>query len=97
MAIVKIPVQLMKYASIPHGHVLEFKGQTLTEIYDQLENEYPQLRGTLRDPMTRTRRAYIRIFAQREDISDIDPNEELPAILVTGTETIHFVTAISGG
>ncbi len=97
MAIVRLPVQLMKYASIPHDTVLQFEAESLSDLYDRLELAYPQLRGTLRDPSTKTRRAYIRIFAQREDLSDTDPNEMLSPELSTGAEIIHFVTAISGG
>lgn len=97
MAIVRLPVQLMKYASIPHYTILRFDAESLSELYDRLELSYPQLRGTLRDPATKTRRAYIRIFAQGEDLSDIDPDQILSPELSTGAEIIHFVTAISGG
>lgn len=97
MAKIKIPIQLMLHASIPQGVVLEVKATSLSEIYDELEASFPQLRGTLRDPITRTRRAYIRIFAQREDLSDFDPESTLPSEIILGDAVIHFVTAISGG
>ncbi|MDA8196228.1 MAG: hypothetical protein M0019_03280 [Actinomycetota bacterium] len=97
MAIVKLPQQLMKHANISSEVVIEFAATSIGDIFDQLEREYPSLRGTLRDPTTKRRRAYIRIFAQQQDISDVDPATRLASELISSNATIHFVTAISGG
>ena len=97
MTKVRLPVQLMEFAKIPAGKILEFDATSLTEVFDQLELAFPQLRGTLRDPNTKTRRPYIRIFAQQIDLSDIDPSSRLSEDLIEGIDDVHFVTAISGG
>jgi len=47
-------------------------------VVDALENRYPVLLGTIRDPTTKKRRPFIRFFACEEDISHDDPEAPLP-------------------
>ena len=45
------------------GHV------TQRSVLDALERSYPVLRGTIRDPVSQPRRAYVRFFACEQDLS----------------------------
>ncbi len=42
---------------------------TQRAILDALEALYPQLRGTIRDHTTQERRAFVRFFACKQDLS----------------------------
>ena len=55
-------------------------------VVDALENRYPVLLGTIRDPTTKKRRPFIRFFACEEDISHDDPEAPLPDAVVSGVE-----------
>ena len=48
-------------------------------MLDALETRYPGLKGTIRDHVTRQRRAFVRFFAGGEDLSH-DPLVILGAI-----------------
>ena len=73
-------------------------GTATTEcVLDALETTYPTLRGTMRDPVTRRRRPYIRFFACGRDLSNEPANAPLPAAVVAGTEPFMVVGAIAGG
>jgi len=70
---------------------------TVAAVLDAVEERWPVLTGTIRDPFTRERRAYIRYFACGEDISHESPEEPLPAQVAQGREPLRVVGAISGG
>jgi hypothetical protein len=55
------------------------------------------LRGTIRDDVTKKRRAFIRFFACEEDLSHQPPDGPLPDAVVTGREPIIVVGAMAGG
>ncbi|HEY8728456.1 MAG TPA: MoaD/ThiS family protein [Acidothermaceae bacterium] len=66
-------------------------------VIDALENEYPALRGTIRDATTGRRRPFIRLFACGQDLSHDEPDGELPAAVIEGTEPLLIVGAMAGG
>jgi hypothetical protein len=74
-----------------HGRV------TQRTVLDALEARYPMLRGTIRDHVTRERRAFLRIFACEEDLSHDSPDTTLPEAVATGEEPLLIVGAMAGG
>jgi molybdopterin synthase sulfur carrier subunit len=70
---------------------------TLISVFDALEKSYPMLRGTIRDLQTQHRRAYLRIFAGKQDLSHESLDTELPEAVATGQEPLRIVGAIAGG
>ena len=70
---------------------------TLAAILDALEAQYPMLRGTIRDHVTRQRRPFIRFFACGQDLSHQPPDAPLPDAIVTGAEPFRIVGAMAGG
>lgn len=70
---------------------------TLTALIDAIESRYPMLRGTIRDSTTHRRRAFIRFFACRKDLSHEPPDALLPAAVLSGTEPLLIVGAMAGG
>lgn len=70
---------------------------TLRVVLDALEREYPMLQGTIRDHVTKQRRAFLRIFACEEDLSHESPDAPLPEAVVTGAEPLLVVGAMAGG
>jgi molybdopterin synthase sulfur carrier subunit len=70
---------------------------TQRQLLDALESAYPVLRGTIRDPVTARRRAFIRFFAGEGDLSHESPDAPLPEAVATGTEPLHVVGAMAGG
>ena len=55
------------------------------------------LRGTIRDPVTQKRRAFVRFFACEEDLSHASPDAPLPEAVATGAEPFFVVGAMAGG
>jgi sulfur-carrier protein len=72
-------------------------GVTQHAVLDALEARYPQLRGTIRDPVTLRRRPFVRFFAGEEDLSHQPPEALLPAAVATGAEPLYVVGAMAGG
>ncbi len=70
---------------------------TLRAVLDALEQEWPALRGTIRDQETGRRRAFLRFFAVEEDLSNGDPRAVLPASVAEGREALLIIGAIAGG
>jgi hypothetical protein len=70
---------------------------TLAAVLDALEERYPVLRGTIRDPRTGQRRPFLRFFACQEDFSHAPPETLLPALVASGEEPLLVVGAIAGG
>jgi sulfur-carrier protein len=66
-------------------------------VLDALEASYPMLRGTIRDPATGRRRAFIRFFACEQDLSNQPPDTPLPEAVATGAEPFLVVGAMAGG
>lgn len=55
------------------------------------------LRGTVRDHVTRQRRALVRFFACEEDLSNDPPDTPLPGKVASGAEPYYIIGAIAGG
>ena len=93
-----LPTHLNNLARTSGTVALDLEGPaTQRSIIDAIEGKYPMLRGTLRDPTTRKRRAYVRFFACGQDVS-LDPDDSpLPEDVVKGKEPFLIVGAIAGG
>ena len=70
---------------------------SLRDVLDVLEQRYPALSGTMRDPVTAKRRPFVRFFACREDISHESPDERLPGAVLEGHEPLLVIGAMAGG
>jgi len=66
-------------------------------VLDALEAAYPMLRGTIRDPGTKQRRAFVRFFACGEDLSDEPLDAPLPDEVVAGKQPYRVIGAMAGG
>ena len=76
---------------------LSVEATTTREVLDALEAAHPVLRGTMRDPVTGTRRSFVRFFACREDLSHDSPDAPLPDAVLRGEEPFLVVGAMAGG
>jgi hypothetical protein len=70
---------------------------TQRSLLDALEARYPMLRGTIRDHVTKERRAFLRFFACEKDLSLDPPDKPLPEEVASGSEPFWIVGAIAGG
>ena len=70
---------------------------TQTSVLDALEARFPMLRGTVREHGTLKRRPRVRFFADGEDVSHEDPDDELPAAVRAGKRPFMIVGAVAGG
>jgi molybdopterin converting factor small subunit len=98
MITVVLPAHLRILAKVQGDVHVEVQGRpTVSSVLDALEARYPALGGTLRDHVTRKRRAYVRFFACGEDISLDSPDTLLPDAVVDGREPFFIVGALAGG
>jgi molybdopterin synthase sulfur carrier subunit len=95
---VVLPAHLKMHA-IVNGEVhLEIEGAvTQRSVLDALEDNYPMLRGAIRDHSTKKRRAFLRFFACQQDLSHELPDAPLPEAVATGAQPLLIVGAIAGG
>ncbi len=70
---------------------------TQRAVLDAIEAQYPMLRGTMRDHVTQQRRAFVRFFADEQDLSLASPDAPLPTCVVEGREPLLVVGAMAGG
>jgi hypothetical protein len=95
---VELPEHLRTLAKISGEVRLEIAGPvTIGSILDAIEARYPMLEGTLRDHVTRQRRAFVRFFACAEDWSHEPHDKPLPDAVQEGREPFLIVGAIAGG
>ena len=95
---VVLPAHLRTLAHVEREVELEVIGQpTQRSVIDALEARYPVLQGTLRDPVTQKRRAFVRFFACEDDLSHEPPDAPLPEAVATGAEPFFVVGAMAGG
>jgi hypothetical protein len=95
---VTLPPHLRKLAQVDGEVMLDVEGAvTQCSILDALEARYPMLRGTIRDHVTKKRRAFVRFFACAEDLSHEPPDAPLPDTVARGAEPFMIVGAIAGG
>jgi molybdopterin synthase sulfur carrier subunit len=95
---VVLPAHLRTLAHVDGEVTLAVEGQaTQRSVLDALEARYPVLRGTIRDHVTRQRRAFVRFFACEEDLSHESPDAPLPDAVAQGAEPLLIVGAMAGG
>ena len=95
---VTLPPHLRKLAHVENEVLLNVTGPvTQRSVLDALEENYPMLRGTIRDHVTQKRRAFVRFFACAEDLSHELPDSLLPDAVANGIEPYMIVGAIAGG
>lgn len=95
---VVLPTHLRRLANVNREVELQLAGSTtIGSVLDALEDEYPMLRGTIRDQATKQRRPFIRFFACGEDLSHQPSDAPLPEAVVTGSEPLRVVGALAGG
>ena len=70
---------------------------TQRSVLDALEDQYPMLRGTIRDHATLQRRPFLRFYACEQDLSHDPPDTPLPDPVVSGKEPFMVIGAIAGG
>jgi hypothetical protein len=95
---VVLPTHLRGLANIDRETEVQIDGpQTLEAVLDELEARYPMLRGTIRDHVTKERRAFIRFFACGEDLSHDPTDALLPEEVIKGAQPLRVVGAMAGG
>ncbi len=95
---VVLPAHLRALVRADHELQLEVdEPASVRRVLDALEAAYPPLRGTIRDPLTGSRRPFVRFFACGEDLSSRGPDEPLPASVARGAEPLRIIGAIAGG
>jgi len=95
---VVLPQHLRTLAKVQGEVQLEIEGPiTQRAVLDALEDKYPMLQGTIRDHVTKQRRAFLRFFACEEDLSHESPDSLLPALVASGKEPFLVIGAIAGG
>ncbi len=93
-----LPAHLRILAQIDGEVRLEVAGQvTQRTVLDALEGRYPMLRGTIRDQVTQQRRAFVRFFACKQDLSHESPDAPLPEEIASEVEPLLIIGAIAGG
>jgi len=95
---VVLPAHLRTLACVDREVELEITGRpTQRSVIDALEARYPMLQGTIRDPVTQERRAFVRFFACEDDLSHERPDAPLPDAVATGAEPFFVIGAMAGG
>ena len=95
---VVLPAHLRTLARVDGEVKLHVEGPaTVRAVLDALEAAYPMLAGTIRDHVTKERRAFLRFFACADDLSHAPPDTPLPEAVVTGSEPFLVVGAMAGG
>ncbi len=95
---VVLPAHLKMHASVNGEVHLEIEGAvTQRSVLDALEDNYPMLRGAIRDHSTKQRRPVLRFFACQQDLSHEPPDAPLPDAVVSGAQPFLIVGAIAGG
>ena len=93
-----LPQHLRALARVAEEVCVDVEGAaTLGAALDALETRYPVLRGTIRDHVTKERRAFVRFFACEQDLSHDPAGTPLPDAVVAGREPLLVVGAIAGG
>ena len=95
---VVLPAHLRTLARVAGEVTVDVQGEpTQRTVLDALEDRFPMLRGTIRDHVTKRRRAFVRFFACGEDLSHEAPDAPLPAPVAKGAEPFLVVGAMAGG
>ena len=95
---VVLPTHLRTLADVGGEVAVDVAGPiTQRTVLDAVEDQYPALRGTIRDHVTLARRPLVRFFACEEDVSHEPPDALLPDAVAKGTEPFLIVGAMAGG
>ena len=95
---VVLPAHLRTIADVSREVAVDVAGPiTQRTVLDAVEDQYPVLRGTIRDHVTLARRPLVRFFACEEDVSHDPPDALLPDAVARGTEPFLIVGAMAGG
>ena len=94
---VVLPYHLRALARVDGEVRLDVDVATTRAVLDALEARHPVLTGTLRDPASGRRRAFVRFFACREDLSHAPHTERLPDAVLQEAEPFLVVGAMAGG
>jgi hypothetical protein len=95
---VVLPTHLWRLAGVNREITVQVEGTpTIGRVLDTLEGQYPALRGTIRDHITKERRPFIRFFACGEDLSLESSDYTLPECVKSGAEPLRIVGAMAGG
>ncbi|MGI8753257.1 MAG: MoaD/ThiS family protein [Acidimicrobiales bacterium] len=95
---VVLPAHLRTLANVKGEVMLDVAAPvTQHSVLDALEQRYPMLQGTIRDQVTRRRRAFVRLFAGMDDLSHELPEASLPDAVVSGSEPLVVIGAMAGG
>ena len=95
---VVLPPHLRTLAKLDGDVLVEVSGAvTQRSVLDAVEARYPVLEGTIRDHVTKNRRAFLRYFACSEDLSLDPPDKPLPEAVASGAEPFFIIGAIAGG
>jgi hypothetical protein len=70
---------------------------TLGAALTALEEQFPVLRGTIRDQTTQRRRPFVRYFLCKQDWSHEPLETSLPPEVLSGQEPLLIVGAMAGG
>lgn len=93
-----LPQHLRTLARVDGEVMLDIAGPaTVNLVLDTLESRFPMLRGTIRDPLTKRRRPFIRFFACEQDVSHEPTDTPLPPTVASGAEPLLIVGAMAGG
>jgi molybdopterin synthase sulfur carrier subunit len=93
-----LPAHLRTLAKVGSEVAIAVAGPvTQRSVLDALEAQYPVLQGTIRDHVTKERRAFLRFFACQEDLSHESPDAPLPEDVASGKEPFMIIGAIAGG
>lgn len=95
---VELPQHLRTLAKVKSEVVLDVEAPvTLRAVLDTLEERYPMLCGTIRDHVTKERRAFLQFFACEQDLTHDPVDAPLPEAVVNGKEPLIVLGAIAGG
>jgi molybdopterin converting factor small subunit len=70
---------------------------TLGAVLDALEARYPGLKGAIREHGTLKRRAFVRYYACKRDLSHEPSGTPLPEAVTRGEEPLLILGAMAGG
>jgi molybdopterin converting factor small subunit len=95
---VVMPAHLRTLAGVRGDVTVQVDGKlTRQTVLDALEGQYPMLRGTIREHVSRERRPFLRFFACGEDVTHKSPDDPLPQEIASGVEPFYIIGAIAGG